>query len=145
MRQIRQQFVVKAAVLAAIALFAPRIVAAQTGKLTGVVTDAQSGQPIEGVQVQVQGTGLGALTQANGRYYIISVPPGRYTVVARRIGYQPAEQVGTQISIDVTRTVDFQLNSAAGQLTVQRIVAPPTPLVERGITGSSQSVTSETI
>lgn len=145
MRQIRQQFVVKAAVLAAIALFVPRFAAAQTGKLTGVVTDAQSGQPIEGVQVQVQGSGLGALTQANGRYYIISVPPGRYTVVARRIGYQPAEQVGTDIRIDVTRTVDFALNSAAGQLTVQRIVAPPTPLVERGITGSSQSVSSEII
>ena len=145
MRQIRQQFVVKAAVLAAIALFAPRIAAAQTGKLTGVVTDAQSGQPIEGVQIQVQGTGLGALTQANGRYVIISVPPGRYTVLARRIGYQPAEQVGTDIRIDVTRTVDFALNSAAGQLSVQRIVAPPTPLIERGITGSSQSVSSETI
>jgi outer membrane receptor protein involved in Fe transport len=145
MRQIRLQFVVKAAVLAAAALFVPRFAEAQTGKLTGVITDAQSGQPIEGVQVQVQGTGLGALTQANGRYYIISVPPGRYTVVARRIGYQPAEQVGTDIRIDVTRTVDFQLNSAAGQLTVQRIVAPPTPLVERGITGSSQSVSSEVI
>ena len=145
MRQICQQFVVKAAVLAAVALFAPRVAAAQTGKLTGVVTDAQSGQPIEGVQIQVQGTGLGALTQANGRYVIISVPPGRYTVLARRIGYQPAEQVGTDIRIDVTRTVDFALNSAAGQLSVQRIIAPPTPLVERGITGSSQSVSSEII
>ena len=145
MRQIRLKYVVAAAMVSAAALFVPSVVEAQTGKLTGVVTDAQSGQPVEGVQVVVQGTGLGAMTQANGRYYIISVPPGRYTVVARRIGYQPAEQVGTDVRIDVTRTVDFQLNSATSVLSVQRIVAPPTPLVERGITGSSQSISSEVI
>ena len=77
-----------AGVIAGIALVAPRMAWAQTGKISGTVTDAQSGQPIEGVQIRVAGTGYGAATQANGRYFIISVPPGTYTVQARRIGHR---------------------------------------------------------
>ncbi|HKG93172.1 MAG TPA: TonB-dependent receptor, partial [Gemmatimonadaceae bacterium] len=114
-------------------------------KISGVVTDAATGQPIEGVQVRVQGTGLGASTQGNGRYFIISVPPGTYTVVAQRIGYQRTEVANVEVRIDATRELNFRLNNAATTLTVTRIVAPPTPLVEPGITGSTQSITSEVI
>jgi hypothetical protein len=40
---------------------------AQNGKLTGVVTDQQTGAPLAGVQVFLEGTGRGTLTQENGR------------------------------------------------------------------------------
>jgi outer membrane receptor protein involved in Fe transport len=145
MHQVSWRRVIAAAVIAGVALVAPRVSHAQTGKLSGVVTDAQSGQPVEGVQVRVLGTGYGALTQANGRYFIISVPPGTYTVEARRIGYQSAQTAGVQVRIDVTREVNFSLRSAATTLTAVRTVAPPTPLVERGVTGSSAAITSEVI
>lgn len=127
------------------ALLVPRVASAQTGKISGVVTDAASGQPIEGVQIQVRGTGFGSLTQSNGRYFIISVPPGTYTVVARRIGYQSVEQSSVDVRIDVTREVNFRLNQATAQLQTQRIVAEAAPLVERGITGSSQAINAEVI
>jgi len=145
MHQSRLVSVLKAVAIAAVVLCVPRLAEAQTGKISGVVTDAQSGQPLEGVQVIVQGTGLGALTSSNGRYFIISVAPGTYTVVGRRLGYQPVEQSGVSIRIDVTREINFSLSSAASTLAAQRIVAPPTPLVERGITGSAQAVSSEVI
>jgi outer membrane receptor protein involved in Fe transport len=118
---------------------------AQTGKISGVVTDAASGQPLEGVQVRVQGTGLGAATQANGRYFMINVPPGTYTVVAQRIGYQRTEVSEVTVRIDATRELNFKLSAAATTFAVTRIVAPPTPLVEPGITGSTQSITAEVI
>ena len=38
---------------------------AQTGKLTGVVTDAETGKPVEGVAVVIQGTTLGSNTNIN--------------------------------------------------------------------------------
>lgn len=145
MDQFSWRRVITALVIAGVALVAPRAAQAQTGKISGVVTDAQTGQPIEGVQVRVLGTGYGAITQANGRYFIVSVPPGTYTVSARRIGLQTSEVSNVLVRIDVTRDVSFRMNQATTVLSVQRVVAPVAPLVERGITGSTQSITAENI
>ena len=131
--------------IAGAALATPRVAEAQTGKLSGVVTDASTGQPVEGVAIVVQGTGLGAMTQANGRYFILSVPPGTHTVAARRIGYQPQEVSGVRVNIDVTREVNFSMNASAAQLTTQRIVAEAAPLVEAGVTGSVTAIQAEVI
>lgn len=145
MRQIRWSRILYGVAVAATAILLPRAASAQNGKISGVITDAGTGQPIEGVQVVVQGTGYGALTQPNGRYFIISVPPGTYTVSARRIGYQSAEVSNVAVRIDATREIDFKLGQASAVLSVQRIVAPPTPLVERGVTGSAQAISTEVI
>jgi hypothetical protein len=142
-RRWRQYFVTL--VLACASLLLPRVASAQTGRITGVVTDAGTGQPIEGVQVMVQGTGLGALSQANGRYFILGVVPGAYTVAARRIGYQNVEVAGVTVAIDVAREVNFRLNPATTTLVTQRIVAEATPLVERGQTGSTTQITADAI
>lgn len=136
---------IAALVVAGGALAAPQVVEAQTGRISGLVTDAATGQPIEGVQVGVLGTGFGAITPANGRYFIVGVPPGTYTVSARRIGYSVAEVSEVRVSIDVTRELNFSLSPAGQTLGVVRTVAPPTPLIEPGITGSSQSVSAEVI
>jgi hypothetical protein len=129
MQQLRRRRLAAAVLVAGGTLLTPQVARAQTGKIAGVVTDAQTGQPIEGVQVAVQGTGYGAITQANGRYFIIAVPPGTYSVVARRIGYQGTQVAGVQVAIDVTRELNFRLNSAATTLVTQQIVAEAAPLV----------------
>ena len=131
--------------LAGVAFLAPRALHAQTGKISGVVVDAATNQPVEGVAVVVQGTGLGAMTQANGRYFLLSVPPGVYTVMARRIGYGPQEISNVRVSIDVTRELNFSLTSSGTTLATQRIVAEAAPLVEQGITGSQQSIQADVI
>jgi len=97
--------------LAVFVLFAVAVPTAdaQTGKLTGVVTDAQSGVPLEGAQLILQGTGITALTGSNGRYFLVNVPPGTYTVLVRRIGYSSAEVRNVFIQIDVTRNLDAEL------------------------------------
>ena len=128
-----------------VVLAAPSLLEAQTGKITGLVTDDRSGQPLEGVQVSLQGTGYGTVTQSNGRFFLVSVPPGTYTVLMRRLGYQAAAISGVQVRIDVTREVSARLSPATAEIAAVRIVAPPTPLVEKGITGSSQAIPSEVI
>jgi outer membrane receptor protein involved in Fe transport len=138
-----RRFLSGLAVAAAVAVAASA--EAQTGKIAGIITDAESGAPIEGVQVHVQGTGYGAVTGTNGRYFIISVPPGTYTVQARRVGFRTSEQTGVAVRIDVTREINFQLSSAAGILETQTIVAEAAPLVEAGLTGSSQAISAEVI
>jgi outer membrane receptor protein involved in Fe transport len=119
---------------------------AQTGKLTGTVTDAQSGAALEGAQVILQGTGISALTGANGRFFVVNVPPATYTVLVRRIGYTSAEVHNVVVQIDVTRTVDVEL-SAAGAVGVEeiRITAEEVPLVQPGVTGTGSNIRAEEI
>jgi len=130
----------------ALLAFAAGTADAQTGKLTGVVTDAESGAPLEGAQVILQGTGLTALTGSNGRYFLVNVPPSTYIVLVRRIGYASAEVRNVVVQIDVTRTVDVTL-SPAGAVGVADIVvsAEAAPLIEAGVTGSSSNIGAEEI
>lgn len=118
---------------------------AQTGKLTGVVTDAESGKPVEGVAVVVQGTTLGATTNASGRYFIIQIPPGTYNVQARRLGYQAVTAASVQITIDATREQNFKLRASNQTLQAITVQAEAAPLIERNQLGSSSVVTAEQI
>ena len=51
----------------------------QTGTVSGTVT-GEIGQPIAGAQVALVGTGLGTLTNPNGKYTIVNVPAAQYRV-----------------------------------------------------------------
>jgi len=134
--------------LAVFVLFAAAVptAEAQTGKLTGVVTDAQSGVPLEGAQLILQGTGITALTGSNGRYFLVNVPPGTYTVLVRRIGYSSAEVRNVFIQIDVTRTVDVEL-TPTGAIGVEEIVvsAEEVPLIQPGVTSTKTNIRAEEI
>jgi outer membrane receptor protein involved in Fe transport len=132
------------ALLALVALGA-RPAQAQTGKLTGLVTDAATGEPLAGAQVTVEGTGRSVLTQDNGRYFLINIPPGVYTVSAQLIGYATVRKENVQVSIDVTRTVDFALPSEALAVAAVVVEAERVPLIETRATGASNVITAEQI
>jgi outer membrane receptor protein involved in Fe transport len=121
----------------------PSLALAQTGKLTGVVTDAESGQPIEGVQIVLQGTGIGSLTADNGRFFILNVPVGTYTVVARRIGYQTQQRRNVQVLIDVTGTVNFALATATPVLPEVSVTVAEAPLIQPGVSASQTAITAQ--
>jgi TonB-linked SusC/RagA family outer membrane protein len=65
--------------------------AAQTRTLTGTVTDASTGQPLEGARVAVRGTSLATTTGVGGQFTIGSVPERSVTITIRRIGSNPFE------------------------------------------------------
>jgi TonB-linked SusC/RagA family outer membrane protein len=83
---------------------------AQTGQVTGIVTEQQSGQPLAAVQVTLTGTTFGTQTGPDGRYTIANAPSGVFTVSTRRIGYAPAQQENVRIVAGQTTTVNFALN-----------------------------------
>lgn len=86
--------------------------AQQTGTVTGRVTDATTGGPLVGVQMQIAGTNIGGLTDQNGRYLITRVPPGQQTIRAVIIGYAQSTQQVT-VSGSGTAMADFALESSA--------------------------------
>jgi outer membrane receptor protein involved in Fe transport len=85
---------------------------AQNGRVTGVVTDAQSGATVGEVQVYMVGSTLGTLTRSNGRYLILNVPPGSYELRAERIGFQTLTE-SVDVLADGTATMDFAMTTEA--------------------------------
>ena len=73
--------------------------AGTTGKIAGVVTDKESGEPLPGVNVMIVGTTVGAATNIHGEFFIINVPPGTYTLRATLIGYGPVETKNVQVTV----------------------------------------------
>ncbi len=83
---------------------------AQTGTITGAVTGPQ-GEPLAGAQVSVEGTGLGALSGADGTYTVRNVPAGTQTLRVTFIGYRTETatvtvRAGAEVSQDFRLTVD---------------------------------------
>ncbi len=85
---------------------------AQTGTVTGQVTDAGSGRPLESAQVYIEGTALGTLTNSAGRYLFVNAPAGEHTVIAELVGYRAGSQTVT-VTAGATSTADFGLTVTA--------------------------------
>src|SRR5438874_1881796 len=59
---------------------------AQTGSIKGKVSD-ETNAPLPGAAVTIDGTTIGATTDANGNYTITGVKTGNVTVTAKFLGY----------------------------------------------------------
>ncbi|MDO8795535.1 MAG: TonB-dependent receptor [Vicinamibacterales bacterium] len=96
-------------VLALLTLVRP-VMAQPSGTVTGLVTNALSNEPMPGVTVVVESTGLSrqARTDAEGKY-TVQVPPGAYHVLVRVNQFLPFRQ---------------EVTVAAGPQTVDVYMAP---------------------
>ena len=68
--------------------------------------------PLAGAQVQIEGTNYGQLTNAEGRFVILNIPPGTHTLRAVFIGYGPVAHEFT-VTAGGTAEVDFELSTSA--------------------------------
>ena len=121
-------------------LFAPGVtgasgLAAQTGAVTGTVTDAGTGRPLAEASVSLADTETSGVTNVGGRYRLDDVPAGSCTLVAVIPGYRTRRKEVT-VSAGDTRVVDFQLEVSNLQLDqiVRGGLAGP---AERGRVGAS--------
>jgi hypothetical protein len=90
----------------------PAGLAAQNGQITGTVTDRETGAPLATVQVYLQGTSVGGLSNATGSFSLANVQPGTYTVIAQRIGYSEARQAGVAVTPGATVSLNLSLSPA---------------------------------
>ncbi len=114
-----------------------------SGKLTGVVTDARTGEPIAGALVYLESTGYGSVSAENGRYYVLNVPPGSHAVVAELIGYQTLRVENVLVVINATRTVDLQLTPRPIAVDEIGVRTEATPWVDVRRRGSTDLITDQ--
>lgn len=91
-------------------LFAFSIVFSQTtGKLSGIIRDQDTNEPLIGANVLINGTYLGAATDINGEFFVINIKPGTYSVSINMIGYKQLILENIKISVNRTNTLDLTL------------------------------------
>ena len=100
---------------AAALLLLPLSAFAQNGSITGIVTDAESGETLPGVNVFIEELEIGGSTDAEGLFELTDVPAGDYTLRASFVGYQDFEQA---VSVEGEEDVelDIALQSSVAEL-----------------------------
>ena len=123
-----------------IGMFVPTLWA-QTGSLTGTITDAESGETIPGANILLVELGRGAASNADGEYTISKVPVGTYTLRVTFVGYQTfTERVDIQPNQEIT--LDIELQTGAIGLD-ELVVTGYGTQSKRELTGSISAVSSD--
>ena len=89
--------------------------AAGVGTVEGRVRENGTNRPVEGAQVSVAGTTMGAVTNNTGHYRIHNVPARQVELRVRFVGFAPGSRT---VSVEAGQTVmaDFDLSQSALQL-----------------------------
>lgn len=120
------------------------IFAGTTGKIAGTVTDADTGDPLPGINIIIEGTSLGAATDLDGGYVINNIPPGNHVVIASGVGFQRKRFVDVKVVTDFTTRLDFTMSTESIEVETV-VVQAEAPLVRQDLTSSYTSIDAETI
>ena len=102
----------------------------ENSKIEGKVIDAQTKEPLIGVNVIVEHSTIGAATDKNGEYRIPKVRKGQIRLVASMIGYKPEHKI-INVKSDQMVTVNFELETTALEMGAVVVTGTATPhLVE---------------
>jgi hypothetical protein len=117
---------------------------AQTGKITGKVTDSQTGEPLIGANILILNTTFGAATNVEGKYTINFVPPGNYDLKASYIGYQDVTIENIRVVSGLTQEVNFEMPSQS-IATEEVVIISERPLIEKSSTNAVRIIDSEVL
>lgn len=121
------------------------IQAQSTGKIMGKIIDASLNEGIPFANVMIDGTNLGAASDADGNYVILNIPPGKYNVTASYIGTQKVTVKGISVNVGFTTTLNIKL--APGEVTLDAVVVQGerNPLIRQDLTNPVVAITSESL
>ncbi|MGZ8851898.1 MAG: outer membrane beta-barrel protein [Thermoanaerobaculia bacterium] len=113
-----------------------------TGNIYGKVSD-RSGQPLPGVTVVASSDGPQQtfVTEADGAYRFLRLPPGRYKVTADLSGFSPATR---NVDVNIGANTDIPL-TLSQQVSEVMTVTAATPLIDMRDAGTKSAVTQEEI
>lgn len=120
-------------------LSAAFLVQAQAQTVSGTVVTQEDGQPLPGVNIVIQGTDTGTVTDADGNYEL-SVPSSDAILIFSYIGYQTQE-----IAIDGRTSVDLEMQSLAIEGAEMVVTAFGIQREARSLSYSTQSVQTDNL
>lgn len=117
--------------------------AGTTGKISGRVLDPGK-QPLAGANIAIPAARTGAVSDADGRFTILNLPPGEYEVRVSLIGYRNTTVQNVRVSADNTTRLDVNLQIEALQLE-EVVVDARRPVVDLGVTSNMAAIQREEI
>src|SRR6056297_103101 len=105
------------AVTAILMILPLALMAQSSGKIVGIVKDAETGDPLAGANILIEGTVFGAAADADGSFIILNIPVGVYDMSANIISHKKLTIQGVRVKAGVTTELDFELEESviAGQ------------------------------
>lgn len=79
------------------------------GFVSGQIVDKETGQPLSGVAILIEGTDVGTITDSGGRYTLGPAPEGEYTVNFFKSGYIEANVTDFAVVADEVSVFPFAL------------------------------------
>ena len=116
-----------------------------TGKISGKITDSNTGDPLVGVNVVLLDTDVGGASNLEGDYFILNIPPGQYTLRVTMIGYTSKEIINVIVNVDYTTKQNIELKSTVLEAEEAVIVVAKRPLIQMDATASAAVVSSDEI
>ena len=86
----------------------------QSGNIQGTLTD-ENGISIPGATILIETLNKGAISNFNGKYTLVDVPEGNYTVLVKYLGYSDVSE-SVQVTANTTTTLNINLNSENTEL-----------------------------
>lgn len=103
----------------ALTIFYFQLYAQQNGEISGIITSRETGEPLIGVNIIIEGTTLGASTDLDGKYLIRRIPPGTYSLRISGVGY--ATKIITDVSIN-GKPVELNISMTEETFKLQEVV-----------------------
>ena len=117
---------------------------ASNGKITGKVSEKATGSPAVGVNVILIDTYLGSATDENGRFTILNIPPGTYSIRVDAIGFATITMKDVRVTTAQTTELSFTLEEAVIEGQEVTVIAER-PLVQKDLTASQRVTTAKEI
>jgi len=88
---------------------------AQTGKISGTITDKKTGETLIGVTVRIKGTTKGTSTGPDGKYTIGALADGKHIIEASYVGYTTKEVPGVEVAGGGNTALNIVLDESNSQ------------------------------
>ena len=114
------------------------------GKLTGTITQKTDNAPAVGVNIMIADTYLGAASGQDGRFVILNIPPGTYSVRVDAIGFAPVVIQNVRITTSQTTEINIKLDESVVEGQEVTVIAER-PLIQKDLTASQRVTTAKEI
>jgi len=143
MKSDRSHCICLVAVVFALLACTSALHAGTSGKIAGMIVNGETGDPLAGATVSIEELGLTSVTDPDGEFYLINIPVGTYTLLARSLGYKALAKIEVKVLLDLTTPVDFELDPAPIETDRVVTVKADRPKIQRDRTSSVNIVTRD--